>query len=182
MLHEIQGVAFTERQYLELRKAEELAAEDFKNLYKQQMFAEWVREPTVEDLRRILKTKEKILKSFEQSVEGIIAAKPFTPFRYLEIMKTYCTEAKVAAVMICPICGTPKANLANGMVFGRKDNGMRCAFNRYHDVADMSVEVMNQNELNAVFGRTWLAHITERGKSNAIAEALKLEKRMFVNL
>ncbi|MCX6068196.1 MAG: hypothetical protein NT121_21010 [Chloroflexi bacterium] len=182
MLHEIQGVAFTERQYLELRKAEELAAEDFKDQYKQQMFAEWVREPTVADLRRILKTKEKILKSFEQSVEGIISAKPFSPARFIDVMKTYCTEAKVATGMICPICGTPKANLMNGMVFGRRDNGMRCAFNRYHDVADMSVEVMSQNELNAVFGRTWLSHITERGKTNAIAKAVILEKQLFVNL
>ena len=55
MNFEIQGIVYDETQLAQMRQAEELAAEDFREQYKRQMYAEWVREPTLADLVTVLK-------------------------------------------------------------------------------------------------------------------------------
>ena len=164
---EIQGILYDEIQLAGLRQAEEQASQEFRGFYKQQMYAEWVREPAVADLVMVLKMYPKTLKANKQTIEGIISAAPFNGLRYLDVVSKLTQSAKVEAGSCCNVCGTPLAK--TNPVFGKFDTGMRCAFNRYHSVANMAAEVMTREQLIQAFGGTWLAHMIERSMSNVFA-------------
>ena len=164
---EIQGIVYNEVQLAALREAEEVAAQKFREIYKQQMYAEWVREPSVADLVAVLKMYPRTLKDNKQTIEGIISAAPFNGVRYLDVVSKLTQSAKVEAASCCAVCGTPIVKTAP--VRGKFDTGMRCAFNRYHAVANMAAEVMTREQLVQAFGGTWLAHMIERSMSNVFA-------------
>ena len=164
---EIQGILYNEVQLAALREAEELVALDFREVYKQQMYAEWVREPAVADLVTVLKMYPKTLKDNKQTIEGIVSAAPFNGVRYLDVVSKLTQSAKVEAGSCCAVCGTPMVKTSP--IFGKFDTGMRCAFNRYHSVANMAAEVMTREQLIQAFGGTWLEHMIDRSMSNVFA-------------
>jgi hypothetical protein len=168
MNFEIQGIVYDETQLAQMRQAEELAADDFREQYKQQMYAEWVREPTVADLVTVLKMYPNTLKANNQTIEGIISAAPFNGARYLDVVSKLVAKAEVKNFNLCVVCGTPLVKTAP--VLGKFDSGMRCAFNRYHSVANMAAEVMTREQLIQVFGGTWLAHMIDRSMTNVFAQ------------
>ena len=164
---EIQGIVYNEVQLAALREAEELAAQDFRKIYQQQMYAEWTREPTVADLVRVLKMYPQTLKANNQTIEGIISAAPFNGERYLDVVSKLVEKAAVKNFNLCAVCGTPMVKTSP--IFGKFDTGMRCAFNRYHSVANMAAEVMTRQQLIQAFGGTWLEHMIDRSMSNVFA-------------
>ena len=167
MFHEIQGVIYDHVQLAALRQEEEAAAEEFLQDYKQQMYAEWVKEPTPVDFARILAMFPRTLKDNDQKAEEIIAAMPFIAARYLEVVNRIVVFAGLEEWQICPVCGTP---LIHGTaIFGKDDNGMRCALNRIHSVVWMAAEVMPREQLIQVFGGTWLAHMLDMSLTNGFA-------------
>jgi len=164
---EIQGIVYDEVQLAALREAEELAAQEFRDLYTRQMYAEWTREPTVDDLVRVLKMYPQTLKNNNQTIEGILSSAPFNGARYLDVVSKLVAKAGVKNFNLCAVCGTPMVRMAP--VFGKFDTGMRCAFNRYHAVAWMAAEVMRREQLVQAFGGTWLAQMIDRSMSNVFA-------------
>jgi len=164
---EIQGVLYDETRLAQMRASEELAARDFREQYKRQMYAEWTREPTTTDLIMVLEMFPKTLRDNNQTVDQILTAAPFNGFRYLDVVKKLVGSAGVKECRICDVCGTPLVKIEP--VFGKFDTGMRCAFNRYHVVANMAAEVMTKQQLIQVFGGTWLAHMIDRSMSNVYA-------------
>ena len=167
MFQEIQGVMYDEAQLAILRQEEEAAAEEFLQDYKKQMYAEWVKEPTTADFARILAMFPKTLKDNDQKAEEIIAAMPFSAARYLEVVNRIVVFAGLEEWQICPVCGTPLIHAT--AVFGKDDNGMRCALNRLHSVVWMAAEVMPREQLIQVFGCTWLAHMIDMSLTNVFA-------------
>ena len=167
MNFEIQGIVYDETQLAQMRQAEELAAEDFREQYKRQMYAEWVREPTVADLVTVLKMYPNTLKANNQTIEGIISSAPFNGARYLDVVSKLVEKAAVKNFNLCAVCGTPMVKTSP--IFGKFDTGMRCAFNRYHSVANMAAEVMTRQQLIQAFGGTWLEHMIDRSMSNVFA-------------
>ena len=167
MFQEIQGVMYDEAQLAILRQEEEAAAEEFLQDYKQQMYAEWLKEPTPVDFARILAMFPKTLKDNDQKAEEIIAAMPFSAARYLEVVNRIVVFAGLEEWQICPVCGTPLIH--STAIFGKDDNGMRCALNRIHSVVWMAAEVMPREQLIQVFGGTWLAHMIDMSLTNVFA-------------
>ena len=167
MFQEIQGVMYDEAQLAILRQEEETIAIEFSQQYRQQMYAEWTQEPTPVDFARILAMFPKTLKDNDQKAEEIIAAMPFSAARYLEVVNRIVVFAGLEEWQICPVCGTP---LIHGTaIFGKDDNGMRCALNRIHSVVWMAAEVMPREQLIQVFGGTWLAHMIDMSLTNVCA-------------
>jgi hypothetical protein len=160
---EIQGVMYAEQDYRALREIEEREARNFTKEYQERMYADWVKEPTLDDLRMILQNYKRTLAKHGQTIDGVLNKKPFSAARYLEVMQILrdVTEMKLnQGTSICPICFTPL--VLNKPVHGKNDTGMRCAINRFHLMANMAVEMMTPEQLNHVFAETWLAHVINR--------------------
>ena len=160
MLHEIQGILYDEVAYQKLRQIEEREAEKLSREFQEQMYREWVIEPTIEQLREVLARFPGTLKENHQTIDGICSAKPFTPGRYVEVIEVLVKSSKLELNQRCPICGTPK--IKRIPVLGKHDSGMRCQINHFHLMASMAVEVMTYEQRQHVFGGTWLSHIIKR--------------------
>ena len=160
MLHEIQGVLYDEVDYQKLRQTEEAEAEKLSREFQEQMWREWVIEPTIEQFREVLARFPATLRENHQTIDGICNAKPFTPARYLEVIDVLAKSSKLEPGERCPICGTPMIKRIS--VLGKHDTGMRCQINRFHLMASMAVEVMTYEQRQYVFGGTWLSHVIKR--------------------
>ena len=182
--YELQGVHYSEQEYLAARAIEEAAAQNFALEYQQEMYRAWLVEPTVDDLRRVL-TDQKvkvILAKTGQTVEGVIRSKPFSPQRYLDVMKLISDATPPSRNFgspSCPLCFTPM--VARKPIFGKNDSGMRCGLNHFHLAASMAIEVMGAERVKAVFGGTWLEWVINREPVDMTVVDLPIKKIAIEN-